>query len=890
MLTNEHQSKAENPIKSDSRSDREALHDHADFSELDSITIFPEVRKCGIVDFKNRFDAGSTGIYAVDVLEVDRFSEQEVQEELKLRQSVSKSSSKSKLKVPRLAYSRSRSNIRQDTASSDKLISRIRIQSPSLLLMFSKIFKENWDNRPRTYIRPFSPLISIHSEVCELLQELESKSSQLVDAFSASSRTPVSIDGFSDQETDSHQLQILDESSAALADLRSYVGLMEDEIMPLYHRFQELDEHSGAKISFADLWYLYRLGETVYRPRGSGADREVDNLSLGHRMWRCYGLRPAWPRYRWTSEDQRNYISYDDNEMSSFAVHCYYIDYTGDEFCVVTDTFEIQPYEGERPISSLKIYPKRFLANHNIRVPEWTEFGKMFLRSLKTRHATYNWWTVTIGPKGEPTTDAEGNELKRPEYVDSEVIVDFVEASQTCPSWKPVPSILKAEEPSPYTAFEDFSICWWSDASRTSLLAETTEAIVVRSEISTRDQNRCLLNDIFLASIRENVKSGIPTTGEYLRECDYVFLPIRVFAYVLRDRKFVQLEVQKLRPVTASSDAFDYLKIHDDHKDMIRSLGKGKGLFILLHGVPGVGKTATAEAVAQASGKPLFAITCGDLGLTPNEVETALQRIFRLANTWDCVLLLDEVDTFFSQRSKGDSTLTKNTLVSVFLRVLEYYDGLLFLTTNRPGALDEAFRSRLHLTLYYPPLSFQQTLDIWRLNIDRLRRVEMERHDNLGHRPLQINDKELERFARDRFQHERGRFRWNGRQIRNAFQIASSLAHFEARRDDKEPRLSADHFKMIHMVTEDFDRYMSETKGKGDGDLAFDRGDRADHWDVEDERATTPGGVGSGTYHDSSAFGSGRSLHSSGGGPTLMMSWPAQTRRRPVSPFGRGGQ
>jgi len=60
--------------------------------------------------------------------------------------------------------------------------------------------------------------------------------------------------------------------------------------------------------------------------------------------------------------------------------------------------------------------------------------------------------------------------------------------------------------------------------------------------------------------------------------------------------------------------------------------------------------------------------------------------------------------------------------VLVFLRVLEYYDGLLFLTTNRPGALDEAFKSRIHLTLYYPPLDLQQTVDIWKMNIDRLRK------------------------------------------------------------------------------------------------------------------------------------------------------------------------
>jgi hypothetical protein len=208
------------------------------------------------------------------------------------------------------------------------------------------------------------------------------------------------------------------------------------------------------------------------------------------------------------------------------------------------------------------------------------------------------------------------------------------------------------------------------------------------------------MEDKFLVSIRENDKNNTLTTAKYLRECDLPLLPGRLFAYVLRERKFVQLDVQRLNPVKESNDVFDCLKIPDSHKDIIQSLvedhflkkvhhrkdgiehqsldwvkGKGKGLFILLHGVPGVGKTATAEAVAHASGKPLFAITCGDLGLTPNEIETALQRIFRLANTWDCVLLLDEVDTFFSQRSKGDATLTKNVLVSG--KTFELYSPLL---------------------------------------------------------------------------------------------------------------------------------------------------------------------------------------------------------------------
>lgn len=45
--------------------------------------------------------------------------------------------------------------------------------------------------------------------------------------------------------------------------------------------------------------------------------------------------------------------------------------------------------------------------------------------------------------------------------------------------------------------------------------------------------------------------------------------------------------------------------------------GKGRGLIILLHGPPGTGKTSTAEAIAAYTGKPLYAITCGDIGNRP---------------------------------------------------------------------------------------------------------------------------------------------------------------------------------------------------------------------------------------------------------------------------------
>ena len=89
---------------------------------------------------------------------------------------------------------------------------------------------------------------------------------------------------------------------------------------------------------------------------------------------------------------------------------------------------------------------------------------------------------------------------------------------------------------------------------------------------------------------------------------------------------------------------------------------------MLLHGGPGTGKTLTAESVAEVAEKPLFRVTCGDIGTKAEEVEKYLQSVLHLAKIWDCVVLLDEADVFLEQRTLND--LERNALVSVFLRIL----------------------------------------------------------------------------------------------------------------------------------------------------------------------------------------------------------------------------
>lgn len=139
--------------------------------------------------------------------------------------------------------------------------------------------------------------------------------------------------------------------------------------------------------------------------------------------------------------------------------------------------------------------------------------------------------------------------------------------------------------------------------------------------------------------------------------------------------------------------------------------GKGKGIIILLSGPPGVGKTLTAESVAEQMKVPLYIMAAGDLGLDPRSVENKLQDVMSMCSRWGAILLLDEADIFLEERSLHE--LERNKLVSIFLRVLEYYEGIMFLTTNRVQTFDAAFQSRIHISLEYPELDKKSRKAIW---------------------------------------------------------------------------------------------------------------------------------------------------------------------------------
>lgn len=161
------------------------------------------------------------------------------------------------------------------------------------------------------------------------------------------------------------------------------------------------------------------------------------------------------------------------------------------------------------------------------------------------------------------------------------------------------------------------------------------------------------------------------------------------------------------------------------------------------------------------------------------------------------------------------------------MRTLEYYPGVLFLTTNRPGALDDAVKSRVHISLMYPSLGHEETLALFQTNIARLRKIEAERARATGGEAMKIKESELLAFATDHF-HGNPNTRWNGRQIRNAFQIAASLAHYKKLQVDNpnDTYIGREQFQDVATMTIDYDLYRRDMFGKEEDELAATREER----------------------------------------------------------------
>ncbi|KAF2118078.1 P-loop containing nucleoside triphosphate hydrolase protein [Lophiotrema nucula] len=267
-------------------------------------------------------------------------------------------------------------------------------------------------------------------------------------------------------------------------------------------------------------------------------------------------------------------------------------------------------------------------------------------------------------------------------------------------------------------------------------------------------------------------KNAPPKIPE-LSEVQMLLVSGLLYGYSLREGKWGAFAIDRVAPIVWNSTIFTSLVLTPSLKDTIYRLvtahtlnttsfddfvtGKGRGLIGLFFGPPGAGKTLTAEAIAETAKMPLYAVSSGALGHEATQIHERLSVILKLAGHWKAVLLLDEADVFLAQRRVED--IERNAIVSIFLRELEYYGGILLLTTNQVEVIDEAFQSRIHLSLRYPSLDAPARLKIWRNFMEIAR----------GSKGINVDVDEgvLEELAD---------IPLNGRQIKNTVSIAVKIA------------------------------------------------------------------------------------------------------------------
>ncbi|KAK8112661.1 hypothetical protein PG984_013187 [Apiospora sp. TS-2023a] len=620
-----------------------------------------------------------------------------------------------------------------------------------------------------------------------------------------------------------------------------------------------IQEGSLEAITFEDLWHLFRPGDLiVFKQKEDLTLLRVYSVAGGQMQHRARATDEKDPsrRQRQTMDvngDLSEQSEEDEVETMSrretwgigtwvpLKLDCFSIISDGNRIGPVESFIKIKPFDGKKHVTDLPVYPVRFHPESEILLTRMEERGRLYLKAIG--HKSYDGLTLS-NTRGGPREEIQGDV-----YVDLDML------------------------PGPR-----FGI--FTQSHRDSI---TAIEVIFHHPRTPPEQRNLSGNEIDLKLAEQfmmsNRASLEPLTYEEASQMPgwLQLMPRGIIGYVFRLRRWCRLEIDLLKDIDQGREArdssFDDLVIPESYRDMLVGLvenhaskhqrrqarqvnasmglgntqidlvrGKGQGLIVLLHGPPGSGKTSTAETIAAHTRRPLYSITCGDLGLDPDGVESELNQHTTRADKWGCVMLLDEADVFIMQRSWHN--IERNALVSVFLRQLEYYSGILFLTTNRPGVIDEAFISRIHISLRYPTIDLDATKKMWALTLNRI-----ERENGASSIRVVFDREILMSFAeRHYLRREKSGKTWNGRQIRNAFQIALALGHSQrlkmlerkgitpeqaaasGKRRLMEVKLTKANLQNIAQTTRAFDDYIQHLRGN-DSVLARQTEVRDDNYD-----------------------------------------------------------
>ncbi len=550
----------------------------------------PELRRVTWTEFKNRLKSEKK-IYAVEALigkakyYYGRYKEQT--STMKLVESKDTLAS---------GVQPNQSSINRGLADQKEPVSRIRVNSIPVLAVLADLSGRYWTMESTVFLYPFKLLVQLDNTIRDKLVELENKwggtdqeppseenigedntesnpdsspatandPPELTTESTTKEEDPPESKGAGDGEDTASKekspetakafgaaqakpnLDYLTDSLEALKDLRCLVEFMDQEIVPVV---EKINNSSRSKIHFRDLWFLFKPGDEVFvhrlgdsvedRAGKSSEKQQSDGTSPTHR--RNERFQEDW-RVIMTTHGRHNLIASNDDatlipkdKVNPFCLLCYYIDFNGEKFVPSTHTWRIKPFEGERDITSLEVYPSKYLKNKTERRAQLKTRGEMFRNFTIFKHQHYEGPTFVCQPCG--CTYLSDSIPRNTEQIDSSVVVDFREAIQKNYDWSPRLRLSTTDFATDRELEENIPLSIWKDEAQQELEESKLEIIHYDGLVDVE------LSQAFESSdplLKEDEDPAF-TEGTGLREEDLILLPARVLAFVFRNRKFGKL-------------------------------------------------------------------------------------------------------------------------------------------------------------------------------------------------------------------------------------------------------------------------------------------------------------------------------------------------------------
>ncbi|KAF2113102.1 hypothetical protein BDV96DRAFT_151171 [Lophiotrema nucula] len=487
-------------------------------------------------------------------------------------------------------------------------------------------------------------------------------------------------------------------------------------------------------VLFRDLWYLFQTDDIIV-----DLTNETKSDNRMRKAYRVLGTHGGREYHSHTTSEypapNLDYLGSDPSDvMEPFCIDAYLLDFNGSHLVPIPHRLQITPYSFERDITDLELSPLEYatmetrkdLLHRGQRFVELSFLGSGLFRRFA------------------------GTTLCTEESFNERLIVDSS------------------------TYFEDHS----------------------QSSGKTEGQGTLSLNWIdqypTYAHRLRSTERRLRMKRDEVNDNDYILCQCRCYAFRLRNLKWVQVHIWDLSNITTTEAALDRLVLPKSQKELLisrindhqqvrtspatvdwrnlRIVAKSpEGLMILLHGPPGTGKTATVNSVAERFGLPVYTLSCSSLGTTTEEMETRLSKHLRLAHKWDCITLLEDASLFIGR--DGGYNPSFGTTVPVFMRTLEMHHGIVFLELNQSLLVDKSVRSRMHISLYYPPIDNDKKFKkIWMTFLQ-----SMEQELNNYHVGIRVEKEDIMEYL------VQAKKTYNGHHIRQAIQTITIRAKQRAK-------------------------------------------------------------------------------------------------------------